>query len=67
MGLLSTGRTIYYKSDAYTYLNLYKETAAEYGLQAGLYNSFKMMNASKLNKATSSGPHKKQSKLNSYF
>lgn len=42
MGFMSSGRTIYYKTDAFTYLNLYKQTASEYGLQASLYNSFMM-------------------------
>ena len=37
------GRSIHYKSDPYTYLNIYRETAAEYGLQASLYSSFKLL------------------------
>jgi len=38
MGLLPTeGRSIYYKSDAYTYLNIYSEN--KYNLQASLYAS----------------------------
>jgi hypothetical protein len=66
MSLLPSGRSIYYKSDAYTYLDLYKQTAAEYGLQASLYTSFKMMATAKVSKAsTLSG--KKQKTLNSYF
>lgn len=66
MGLLNAGRSIYYKSDAYTYLNLYKQTAVEYGLQASLYNSFTMMATGRLSKASAT-PQKKQSTLNNYF
>ena len=66
MGLLPSGRSIYYKSDAFTYLDLYKQTASEYGLQASLYTSFKMMAAARVSKApTPAG--KKQKTLNSYF
>jgi hypothetical protein len=66
MGLVNSGRSIYYKSDAFTYLDLYKQTASEYGLQASLYTSYKMMSAARLSQATSlSG--KKQKTLNSYF
>lgn len=64
--LLPSGRGIYYKSDAYTYLNLYKETAMEYGLQASLYSSLKMMAAAKVAKMEAKGG-KKQKTLNSYF
>jgi hypothetical protein len=66
MDLLPSGRSIYYKSDAFTYLDLYKETAQEYGLQASLYTSFKMMAAGKVAKAEAS-TGKKQKTLNSYF
>lgn len=66
MGLLTSGRSIYYKSDAFTYLDLYKQTASEYGLQASLYTSFKMMAAAKVSKGGSS-TQKKQKSLNSYF
>jgi hypothetical protein len=62
MGLLSAGRTIYYKSDAYTYLDLRRENAAEYGLQASLYNSRSMLAASKATKSASLN-QKKQSTL----
>jgi hypothetical protein len=76
MGLVNTGRSIYYKSDAFTYLDLYKQTASDYGLQASLYTSFKMMAAAKVAKATSSSGKtasrkilsgKKPSTLNGYF
>jgi hypothetical protein len=76
MGLVTTGRSIYYKSDAFTYLDLYKQTASDYGLQASLYTSFKMMAAAKVAKATSSSGKtasrkilsgKKPSTLNGYF
>lgn len=43
MDLLPHGRSIYYKSDAFTYLDLYSATANQYGLQASLYNSQKML------------------------
>jgi hypothetical protein len=66
MRLLPSGRSIYYKSDAFTYLDLYKQTASEYGLQASLYTSYKMMAASKVaNTAPSST--KRQKTLSSYF
>jgi hypothetical protein len=66
MGLVGSGRSIYYKSDAYTYLDLYSQTASKYGLQASLYTSSKMMAAAKISQATSlSG--KKQKTLNNYF
>jgi hypothetical protein len=66
IGLLSPGRSIYYKSDAFTYLDLYQQTASEYGLQASLYTSSKMMAAAKLSEAMPlSG--KKQKTINSYF
>ncbi|KAI4609952.1 hypothetical protein J4E83_008517 [Alternaria metachromatica] len=59
MGLINVGRTIYYKPDAYTYLDLRRETAAEYGLQASLYNSRTLLAANKVSKP-SSFPQKKQ-------
>ncbi|KAI4671848.1 uncharacterized protein J4E78_000345 [Alternaria triticimaculans] len=62
MGLINVGRTIYYKPDAYTYLDLRRETAAEYGLQASLYNSRTLLAANKVSKS-SSFPQKKQSTL----
>ncbi|KAI4937962.1 hypothetical protein J4E85_000400 [Alternaria conjuncta] len=62
MGLINVGRTIYYKPDAYTYLDLRRETAAAYGLQASLYNSRTLLAANKVPKS-SSFPQKKQSTL----
>lgn len=47
MGLVSGDRNIYYKSDAFTYLDLYSATASKYGLQASLYNSSKMLAAAR--------------------
>ncbi|EMD63486.1 hypothetical protein COCSADRAFT_181745 [Bipolaris sorokiniana ND90Pr] len=47
IGLLSAGRLIYYKPDAYTYLDVRRENAAEYGLKAILYNSRSMLANSK--------------------
>lgn len=46
-GLLGQDRSIYYKSDAFTYLDLYSSTASKYGLQASLYNSSKMLAAAR--------------------
>jgi len=43
MDLVESSRGIYYKSDPYTILNIYRETAVEYGLQASLYSSQKML------------------------
>jgi hypothetical protein len=53
MGLLNAGKIIYYKPDAYTHLNLVRDTAAEYGLQASLYNSRSLLAAGKVSKSTS--------------
>lgn len=47
MDLLPQGRSIYYKSDAFTYLDLYSATANKYGLQASLYTSQKMLAAAR--------------------
>lgn len=43
IGLLDSNRSIYYKTDAYTYLGIYGGTASDFGLQASLYNSRKML------------------------
>ncbi|KZM23831.1 uncharacterized protein EKO05_0001044 [Ascochyta rabiei] len=45
LDLLQHGRGIYYKSDAFTHLDLYSATANKYGLQASLYTSQKMLAA----------------------
>ncbi|KAH6644411.1 hypothetical protein C7974DRAFT_20104 [Boeremia exigua] len=47
MDLLRHGRSIYYKSDAFTYLDLYSASANKYGLQASLYASQKMLAAAR--------------------
>lgn len=47
LDLLRHGRSIYYKSDAFTYLDLYSATASKYGLQASLYTSHKMLAAAR--------------------
>lgn len=47
LDLLDHGRSIYYKSDAFTHLDLYSATASKYGLQASLYNSSKMLAAAR--------------------
>ncbi|CAN9190051.1 unnamed protein product [Alternaria alternata] len=66
MGLLNGGRTIYYKPDAYTYLNLVRDTAVEYGLQASLYNSRSLLAADKVPKSASLA-QKKQSTLSGFL
>ncbi|RYN67787.1 hypothetical protein AA0118_g1643 [Alternaria tenuissima] len=66
MGLLNGGKTIYYKPDAYTYLNLVRDTAAEYGLQASLYNSRSLLAADKVPKSAST-TQKKQSTLSGFL
>jgi hypothetical protein len=66
MGLVNAGKVIYYKPDAYTYLDLKRDTAAQYGLQASLYNSRSMMAAGTVSKSTSS-PQKKQTTLKKFF
>lgn len=43
MDLLPRSRSIYYKSDAFTYLDLYSATANKHGLQASLYASQKLL------------------------
>lgn len=66
MGLLPSGRSIYYKLDAYTYLDIKGKNAADYGLQASLYSSYKMLAAGRIAKAEFvSG--KKQSTLDNFF
>ncbi|KAF2800588.1 DUF1917-domain-containing protein [Melanomma pulvis-pyrius CBS 109.77] len=66
MGLVGPGRGIYYKSDLYTLLDIYGKNAAEYGLQASLYSSQKMLAEAKLSKP-SPIPQKKQTTLNGVF
>ena len=63
---MKAGKTIYYKSDAYTYLDLKSATAAQYCLQASSYNSRTLMAAGMVPKA-SSLTQKKQSTLNKFF
>ncbi|KAH7119131.1 hypothetical protein B0J11DRAFT_440288 [Dendryphion nanum] len=43
MGLVPCGRGIFYKSDAYTYLDIYGKNASDYGLQASMYSSQMML------------------------
>jgi hypothetical protein len=66
MGLLNGGRTIYYKPDAYTHLNLARDIATKYGLQASLYNSRSLLAADKVSKSASL-PQKKQSALTKFL
>ncbi|KAF2687722.1 DUF1917-domain-containing protein [Lentithecium fluviatile CBS 122367] len=62
MGVAGTGRPIYYKSDPYTLLDIYRETAAKYGLQASLYSSQNMLAEASLARMAAT-PQKKQSRL----
>ena len=48
LGLIREGRSIYYKSDAFTHLDLYSATANKYGLQASLYTSQKLLAAARV-------------------
>ena len=66
MGLVGSGRGIYYKSDPYTYLDIYGNTAPMYGLQASLYSSFKLLAEVNLPKAKTS-PQKQQASINKFF
>lgn len=65
-GLVDSGRGIYYKADAYTYLDIYGENAAEYGLQASVYSSQKLLSLAKAPKSEPV-PRKKQSTLDAMF
>jgi hypothetical protein len=66
MDIVNAGKVIYYKPDAYTYLDLKRDNAAQYGLQASLYNSRSMMAAGTVSKSTSL-PQKKQTTLKGFF
>ena len=66
MGLVGSERGIYYKSDTYTYLDIYGNTAPMYGLQASLYSSFKLLAEVNLPKAKTS-PQKQQASINKFF
>jgi hypothetical protein len=66
IGVARTGKTIYYKSDVYTYLGIYKETATTYGLQASLYSSQKLLAEANLARAPSI-PQQRQSTLRGLF
>ncbi|KAF2273902.1 DUF1917-domain-containing protein [Westerdykella ornata] len=60
LGLVNSGKAIYYKCDAYTQLEIYGKNA--YGLPASVYSSQKMHASAKFRKQ-SSAPGKKQSTL----
>lgn len=64
MGLVPPGKGLYYKADAYTYLNIYGNN--EYGLQASLYSSQKLLASAKSQQARPN-PQKKQSTLEAAF
>ncbi|KAF2012037.1 DUF1917-domain-containing protein [Aaosphaeria arxii CBS 175.79] len=49
LGLLDGGRGIFYKSDAYTYLDIYGSNAPAYGLQASLFSSKKLLSSANYN------------------
>ncbi|KAF2876795.1 hypothetical protein BDV95DRAFT_561583 [Massariosphaeria phaeospora] len=66
MGLVGSGRAIYYKSDPYTWLDIYSQNAAQYGLQASLYSSQKML-ASGQSPKSQPVPQKKQSSLSRFY
>ena len=66
MGLVQAGKSIYYKPDAYTYLDLTRETASKYGLQASLYNSRSLLANGKASKSALL-PQKKQLMVDKYF
>lgn len=61
MELVTPEWTIYYKPDAWTYLDLKSGTASKYGLQASLYNSRAESGVEKASKSTM--PSKKQSTI----
>jgi hypothetical protein len=63
IGLVSN-RGIYYKSDAYTYLDIYSKN--EYGLQASVYASQKMLAGATPSKSRED-PQKKQVTLGTAF
>jgi hypothetical protein len=67
MGLVGSGQGIYYKSDPYTYLDIYGDTAPVYGLQASLYSSFKMLAEVNLSKVVKTSPQKQQANINKLF
>jgi hypothetical protein len=66
LGLVNGARGIYYKSDAYTYLDIYGQNATEYGLQASVYSSQKMLASANSARATPA-PQKKRSTLDAAF
>ncbi|ORY07555.1 hypothetical protein BCR34DRAFT_489419 [Clohesyomyces aquaticus] len=65
MGLVGFGRGIYYKADVYTYLDVYGGNAGDYGLQASIYSSQKMLSEAKFARSTPA-PQKKQSTLDAF-
>ncbi|KAF2108703.1 hypothetical protein BDV96DRAFT_670716 [Lophiotrema nucula] len=65
MGLVGDGKGIYYKSDVYTLLDIYGANAADYGLQASIYSSQKVLASSSLTKANAT-PQRKQSTLDGF-
>ncbi|KAL6711627.1 hypothetical protein ACN47E_004561 [Coniothyrium glycines] len=68
MGLVSSGggRCIYYKSDAYTHLELKSDTAKQFGLQASLYSSNSILTAAQLPSVRPKSDHKHAS-LKKFF
>jgi len=68
LGILdaNAGRTIYYKHDAFTYLDLKSETARQFGLNASIYNSRTMLAAGPGLQGPTM-PQRKQTTLNRFF
>ncbi|KAJ4346938.1 uncharacterized protein N0V89_010871 [Didymosphaeria variabile] len=65
MGVVTQrNKPVYYKPDAYTYLDIYKASAAEYGLQASVYSSQKLLAEEKPQQAVLSP--RTQSSLNRF-
>ncbi|KAF1963437.1 DUF1917-domain-containing protein [Byssothecium circinans] len=64
MGVVGSGRPIHYKSDSYTLIGVYRQTADDYGLRASLHSSHKMLSEAKL--AKTAAPQRKQSTLDGY-
>ena len=57
--------TLAYKSDAYTYLDIYGKNAEEYGLQPSIYTSRKLL-ASSNGRIKGSNPQMRQSTLEAF-
>ncbi|PVH94383.1 DUF1917-domain-containing protein [Periconia macrospinosa] len=70
LGVVNPQRNIYYKTDVNTILGIYGGTASNYGLQASLYSSQKMLadaqvHQSNATASSQAGPHFKKRKISS--